>query len=170
MEEGAARVPRGKWHKRAISSKPQNISGAIGGPRCSFLAEMPSVMHKLDAEIYRFVNGGSFPRWNEPEIDTSVLKYADLLDAYDIKDTRDAIDRRADRLIQDARAFASEILSEARIVAKNNGIDPDTLAAPPLASVIIFRRYWPNGSSDRARKVLNGAHFDYRERQTEGAN
>jgi hypothetical protein len=29
---------RGRWSKQSVSSKPQNISGAIGGPRVRFLA------------------------------------------------------------------------------------------------------------------------------------
>ena len=79
QEKDKPRPPRGRWAKNTLSSKPQNISGAIGGPRQRFMAEMPSVMRGYEASILRYAMGGSFPSWHDDEIEASVLHYADRL-------------------------------------------------------------------------------------------
>jgi hypothetical protein len=110
------RLPRGRWTKQAISSKPQNISGAIGGPRMRFMATMPPAMQQVEAELYRYIHGGSFPRWRDEEVSTWVLRYADMLEEnikFNNEDTRAALDRTADRLIRDASEFTSDTYADA---------------------------------------------------------
>lgn len=162
------KIPRGKFHKQAVSSKPQNISGAIGGPRTRLFAEMPPGLVQADAELYRFVRGGGFPRWRESDVDTWVLRYADMLEAdktHNDQNTRAALDRTADRLIRDAEQFARDVATDARQAAERDGIDPNTLQSAPPAGAILLRRRW--GSDDdfqKARRALSSAHFQYRMR------
>ena len=159
------KIPRGKFHKQAVSSKPQNISGAIGGPRTRLFGEMPPDLSQVDAELYRFTRGGSFPRWREGDIDIWILRYADMLEAdreYHNKDTRAALDRTADRLIRDAEHFIEETLAEARHVAERHGVDPNMLQAAPGAGTVLLRRRWARDEDyQKARRALSSAHFGY---------
>lgn len=162
---GGPRVPRGRWHKQAISSKPQNISGAIGGPRVRFLAEMPAGMQQYDAEIYRFVHGGGFPRWREKDVDVWILRYADLLardKEFNNQDTRAGLDRLADRLIRDAEEFSAITMEDAKRIADASDIAHEKLKAAPDASLILLRRSWSDDGFNRARMALNSSHFDHR--------
>jgi hypothetical protein len=157
--------PRGRWHRQAISSKPQNISGAIGGPRVRFLATMPAPMRQEAAELYRYVHGGSFPRWRDEEVKVWILRYADLLDAdqtFNNQDTRAALDQTADRLIRDALSFRDEIIGDAKNLSSQ--INANTqLAAPPDAAIILIRRAWGSDTDfGRARKALTSPHFEHR--------
>lgn len=160
------RPRRGKWHRQAVSAKPQNISGAIGGPRVRFLATMPAGLLQADAELYRFVRGGGFPRWRDEDVAIWVRRYADMLDAdsrYNDRNTRAALDRTADRLIRDAREFAHGVLMEARQVAERDGLDIAGIAPPPNVGALLIRRKW--GSDDeygRVRKALTSPHFEHR--------
>ncbi len=162
----APRVPRGRWHKQAVSAQPRNISGAIGGPRARFLAGMPPGMTQMDAELFRFVKGSRFPRWREPGIDTWILDYAAQLDAdarYNDTNTRSHLDRRADRLIRGVKAFAAETLDEAGLFADRHGISRDAIQAPPGAVEILLRRRWSGDAErQRARKALSSPHFTHR--------
>ena len=163
----APRVPRGSWHKQVVSAKIQNISGAIGGPRVRFLAGMPSGLSQYDAEIYRYVRGGRFPSWRSPEVGPLVLQYADLLDrdqTFNNQSTRGGLDAIADRLIGEAQDFIDETLSDALLVATSEGISSDELKDPPNVAKILIRREW-GGNFDRARRILSGSHFEYREKQ-----
>ena len=156
------KVPRGAFLKQSVSSKPQNISGAIGDPRRRIMAAMPPVLNKFSAELYRFVHGGSFPRWQDPDVANWVLRYADMLDAdtrFNDKNTRAALDRTANRLIQDADAFIAETYEEAIRLAIDNELDPATLAAPPPPDRVLILRAWPKDSFDKARQALASLHF-----------
>lgn len=128
---------RGRWTKQAVSSKPQNISGAIGGPRLRFLATMPPVMQQAEAELHRYTQGGAFPRWRDEDVGVWVLRYSAMLEAdgkYNNSDTRAALDRTADRLIRDTQAFIAETMAEAV------RLSPDKpLTLPRLAQVLIRR-------------------------------
>lgn len=163
------RPPRGRWTRQAISSKPQNISGAIGGPRVRFLATMPPAMRQEKAELYRFVRGGNFPRWQDPEVAVWVLRYADMLDAgatFNNQNTRAALDRTADRLIRDAATFIDEILGDALRHAAEVGASSDSLPPPPSIPKVLIRRHWKNDEAyDRARKALTSPHFEDRLRK-----
>ena len=167
------KVPRGKFHKQAVSSKPQNISGAIGGPRTRLLAEMPPGLAQSDAELYRYVRRGGFPRWREVDIDTWVLRYADMLEAdktHNDRNTRAALDRTADRLIRDAEQFAEEMMIDARQTAERDGIDPATLKSPPAAGTILLRRRWEGDENfQKARRALSSAHFENRVQKRRGS-
>ena len=169
QSQGAPRVPRGRWHRQKVSDKPQNISGAIGGPRVRFLAEMPSGMAQMEAELFRFVHGGSFPRWRDSDIAERILKYADLLDRdkeYNDMHTRAGLDRLADWLIADARAFATETMEDAGVLADRHGISRDTIQTPPDAGHILLRRHWGGDARfRRARKTFASVHFTYRLRK-----
>ena len=62
------------------------------------------------------------------------MRYADLLDRdrnFNNQDTRNGLDRSADRLIRDAQAFINETWEEAARAAEAEEISPDTLTAPP---------------------------------------
>lgn len=160
------KIPRGKFHKQAVSSKPQNISGAIGGLRTRLLAEMPPGLAQADAELYRYVRGGGFPRWREADVDIWVLRYADMLEAdktHNDQNTRAALDRTADRLIRDAEQFAEEMMTDARQAAERNGIDPATLKDAPATGTILLRRRWQKDDDfQKVRRALSSAHFEHR--------
>lgn len=167
QEPNAIRVSRGSWHKQAVSAKPQNISGAIGGPRVRFLARMPKPLLQFDAEIYRFVHGGQFPNWRDPEVIVWVHRYADLLERdrdFNNQNTRAGLDRLLDRLLHDVRAFIMEVMDEAYRVARFHNIPEESLNDPPSPAIILLRRFWPKNGFDQARKALNSSHFDSRER------
>lgn len=165
-KQGAPRPPRGRWNRQAVSSKPQNISGAIGGPRVRFLATMPPDMTQTDAEIYRFAHGGSFPRWRERDLVVWILRYADMLEAdatFNNQDTRAALDRTADWLIRDADSFIAETLRDAGAIASRHGLLEERIPAPPGAALVLLRRRWRSDSDHgRARKTLTSAHFEHR--------
>lgn len=160
------KVPRGKFQKQAVSSKPQNISGAIGGPRTRLFAGMPSGLAQVDAELYRYVRGGGFPRWRDADVAIWVLRYADMLEAdkvHNDQNTRAALDRTADRLIRDADQFAAEVLADARQAAERDEIDPATLKNAPAAGTILLRRRWEKDDDfQKARRALSSAHFEHR--------
>jgi len=163
---GAPRVPRGRWQRQKVSDKLRNISGAIDGPRIRFFAKMPPGMAQEEAELFRFVHGGSFPRLRDPDIAERILKYADLLDRdkeYNDMHTRAGLNRLADWLIEDASSFAAETTEDAKALADIHGISHDALKAPPDAGNILFRRYWDGDAQyRRARMALSSAHFAYR--------
>lgn len=153
------RPPRGRWVKQAISSKPQNISGAIGGPRRRFLATMPSVMQQAEAELHRYVQGGIFPRWRDEDVGDWVLRYGEMLEAHDVfnnSDTRAALDRTADRLIRDAQAFIDETMAETGLIAQ------DKMLTPADVAQVLIRRRWKKDGQDRAVKALSSPHFEGR--------
>jgi hypothetical protein len=158
------RPPRGRWTRQAVSSKPQNISGAIGGPRERFLATMPAAMHQGEAELYRYANGGSFPLWRDDEVSVWILRYADMLEAdaiYNNADTRAALDRIADRLIRDAAEFILDVLADTKNLADRHGITNDHPPEPPGIPQLLIRRPWGKGQKhDRARIALTSPHFE----------
>jgi len=161
------RINRGRWIDLAVSSKPQNISGAIGGPRVRFLATMPPTMHQGEAELYRYVHGGGFPRWRDDEVSVWVLRYADMLEAdavYNNEDTRAALDRTADRLIRDASEFIRDTLADAKHFAERQEMNEERLPEPPNVAHILIRRHWDQ-NYDRARKALTSPHFEDRLRK-----
>lgn len=164
------RVNRGQWVESGVSSKPQNISGAIGGPRVRFLATIPPTLQQGQAELYRFVNGRGFPRWRDDEVVIWVLRYAEMLEAdrvYNNQDTRAALDRTADRLIRDAASFIHETLLDAKNLAEEYGRDVDGLPDTPTIPQILIRRYWGRDEKyDIARKALSSPHFEDRLRKT----
>ncbi|SFQ69117.1 hypothetical protein SAMN05421853_1236 [Roseivivax halotolerans] len=156
---------RGAFEAQSISSKPQNISGAIGGPRKRIIAKLPQVMEQAEAEIHRYIHGGSFPRWRDDAVAEWVIRYADMLEAdktYNDRNTRAALDRTADRLIRDAMAFVSETVEEARVAKETAAGSPDEIPPPPEPDRAILRRYWPKDGFDKARKALTSAHFQHR--------
>jgi len=156
QEKDRPRVPRGSWSRQLVSAKPQNISGAIGGPRIRFHARFPGTLNRFDAEIRRFVAGGAFPRMWGAEIAGEILDYAHLLDVkHSDRNIRSGRDRRADRLMREVLEFIEDIRAEAILV------DPSAmdLAVPP-PDVILLRRRWPRRDDfDRARQALTGEHF-----------
>jgi hypothetical protein len=157
---------RGRWSKQSVSSKPQNISGAIGGTRVRFMANLPDVMGTEEAELYSFVQGGGFPRWRAEDINVWVMRYADMLDAdrtYNDQNTRAALNRVADQLIREADAFISDILSEARDLAVHQGKEAFLPTDIPGVAQVLARRRWGNSERrDRSRKALTSPHFEYR--------
>ena len=157
------RPARGRWVKQAVSSKPQNISGAIGGPRLRFLATMPFVMQQAEAELHRYVQGGAFPLWRDEDVGDWVLRYGEMLAAHDLfnnSDTRAALDRTADRLIRDASGFIDETMADAGVIA------PDKMLTPADVAQVLIRRRWIKDGRDRAIQALSSPHFEDRLRKS----
>lgn len=158
QEKDGPKVPRGSWSRQSVSAKPQNISGAIGGPRIRFHARFPGTLDRFAAEIRRFVADGSFPRMRDGDTADWILRYADLLDReaeYSNRDIRAGLDHRADRLIREALDFIGEVRAEAIRV------DPAAAELPtPSPSLVLLRQHWARREDfDRARQALAGAHF-----------
>ena len=174
-EEGAPPPHRGRWLKQFVSDKTQNISSAICPRRTRFLATMPSVLARRDAELHRFVRGGAFPRWRDDAVVGAVEAYAALLDLdYSNQDIRRGRDRRADSLIRAAREFIEETLADARTEALDASGTPEgagrgerPASRVPSVVDVILRRRWPKDGYDRARRVLTSDHFRDRLRQSE---
>jgi hypothetical protein len=165
QEKDAPPVPRGHWIKQSISAKPQNISGAIGGPRQRFLAEMPTVMRDYDAAILRHARGGSFPMWRDEEVEAAVLHYAGRLGKeYTNSDIRAGTDWYADQLISGALDFIAEVRSDVcKILESENSADK-ALPEPPHPSALILRRRWKREDREVALMALTSGHFRDRER------
>lgn len=159
------RPPRGRWTRAAVSSKPQNISGAIGGPRVRFLATMPPGMSHAEAELYRYLKGGRFPQWRDDAVADWILRYADMLEkdaGYNNADTRAALDRTADRLIRDAFEFITETTEDAKTLARQHDLSTEALPEPPSPGDVLFHRKWADKDKGRARKALTSPHFEHR--------
>lgn len=160
-KKGEPPVARGRWTRQHISSQMQNITGKIGGPRQRFAAEMPPTLSQVSAGLHRFVRGGEFPFWYEPELDTRILHYATLQIA--LKDVgkieiRKAADRLAGRLIEDALSYIDEILIEANDVSLELGLDVP-LGVTPKPSDIIYARHWSESDKVKVRRALTSPHF-----------
>ncbi|MCY4301951.1 MAG: hypothetical protein OXC68_09510 [Aestuariivita sp.] len=157
--------PYGSFGKQTISSKLQNISGAIGGPRRRVTATMPPVMEQAEAEMYRFAHSGSFPRWRDADVADWVLRYADMLEAdtiYNDRNTRGALDKTADRLLSDAQDFIDETLAEVGYAAEYLGLKRSDIPTPPNPADVLIRRRWQKDNYNKARKALTSAHFQHR--------
>ena len=139
-EEGRPQPPRGRWHHQEVSSKPQNISGAVGKRRTRFLAKMPLVLDWWEAELHRYPRGGAFPLWHNAAVVDAVMGYGDLLGqsrTYNNQDIRRGLDRRADKLIVGALAFIAETVADAGL-----SYPAAELPTPPSVVDLLLRRRW----------------------------
>lgn len=165
--------PRGRWIRQAVSAKPQNISGAIGGPRQRFLAEMPPVMRSYESAIRRYALGGRFPAWYDDRVEAAVLQYEQRLDMeYTNKAIREGTDQRADGLISGALEFIASVRADARDVLAQEGREDSTLPEPPRPSALILNRRWSKRDKEKAMRAMTSPHFRDRERialEREGA-
>lgn len=165
QEKDAPPVPRGSWVRQSVSAKPQNISGAIGGPRQRFLAQMPSVLRGYEAAVMRYALGGNFPTWHDDHVEAAVLHYAGRLGMeWTNSDIRDGTDWYADRLIGNALAFIAEVQRDARDLLEAEGKAAQVLRAPPQPSLILMKRRWKKADHDKALQALTSPHFRDRER------
>lgn len=165
QEKNAPPVARGHWTRQSVSAKPQNISGAIGGPRQRFLAQMPSVLRGYEAGVRRYALGGSFPMWHDDDAEAAVLHYAGRLAMeWTNSDIRAGTDWYADRLIANVMEFIAEVRGDARGLLDAEGFGARTLKAPPQPSLILLRRRWKKADHDKARHALTSPHFRDRER------
>ncbi|MCL7466257.1 hypothetical protein [Phaeovulum sp. NW3] len=165
QEKDAPPVPRGRWTKQSISAKPQNISGAIGGPRQRFLATMPSVMCDYQASIMRYARGGSFPAWRDEDVESAILHYAGRLDMdYTNSDIRAGTDWYADQMILGALDFIEEVRKDARELLEREDKAEKALPLPPQPSALLLRRKWKKDDYQKAMKALTSGHFRDRER------
>lgn len=165
QEKNMPQVPRGRWTRQAISAKPQNISGAIGGARQRFLATMPLVMRNYKAGVFRYAFGGSFPFWWEEDIEAAVLHYAARLEMeYTNSDIRAGMDWYADQLIKDALSFIADVRKDAQDLLEERGMAEKSLPAPPSPSALLLRRRWKKDGQQKAMKALTSGHFRDRER------
>ncbi|MEI4471077.1 hypothetical protein [Frigidibacter sp. MR17.24] len=166
QEKDAPPVPRGRWVRQAVSSKPQNISGAIGGARQRFLAEMPPVLRGYEAAVRRYALGGTFPAWRDDDVEPAVIAYHQLLaQDYSNRNMRLGLDRRADHLIEGALAFIREVERDARMLHDEHGIGTGRLPLPPLPSALILRRRWGRAQAEPVLIALTSEHFRDRERR-----
>lgn len=157
--------PRGRWVKQEISSKPQNISAAIGGPRMRFLAEMPPVMRGYEAAVRRYALGGQFPRWRDTHVEAAVLQYDQRLSMeYTNKAIREGTDFYADRLIAGALEFIHSVLVDAREVVAQGENPTLALPVPPKPSAVILARKWRPEDKLKALRAVTSPHFRDRER------
>lgn len=157
QEDGGAPIPRGRWHHQVVTTKQQNISSAVGQRRTRFLATMPRVLDRYNADLHRYAHGGRFLRWRDKSVAEAVAGYAALLDRsedYSNADIRSALDDRADRLIDAAKAFVDEALGD----VEREYPDQKHLKKPNLIEVILNRR-WPKDGFNTARRVLSSDHF-----------
>ncbi len=125
---------------------------------------MPRVLRQADADVYRYVHGGPFPRWRSEGVANRILRYAEMLEAdkdYNDKNTRAALDRMADRLIGDAQDFIEETIRDVLTIPTEHGVKiPENRPGPVI--VLIRRRWSENGHYDKARRALTSAHFEHR--------
>lgn len=165
QEKNMPQVPRGRWTRQAISAKPQNISGAIGGARQRFLATMPLVMRNYTAGVLRYAFGGSFPFFWDDNIEAAVLHYAGRLEMeYTNSDIRAGMDWYADQLIKDALCFIADVRKDAQDLLEERGMAEKSLPAPPSPSALLLRRRWKKDGQQKAMKALSSGHFRDRER------
>lgn len=159
------KVPRGSWSRQALSSKPQNISGAIGGPRKRFHATFPTPLLVYEAELYSYAHGGRFPHWRDESIADRVTNYvrfhekAAELNQVAVTEARDNI---AKGLVRGAIRFTQDVLRDTEAAF------PDaSLPSPPPPGRIIMSRYWPEKQLDQVRRVLSSPEFIKIEREVE---
>lgn len=157
QDDGAAPIPRGRWHRQVVTTKQQNISSAVGQQRTRFLATMPRVLDRYSAELHRYAHGGRFPMWLDERVAEAVADYAVLLDRskdYSNADIRSGLDRRADQLIDAAIAFIDEALGD----MNQEYPGKERFERPNVVPVILNRR-WAKDEFDTARRVLSSEHF-----------
>lgn len=158
-------MPRSKWTEQAVSAKPQNISGAIGGARVRFRADMPVQLSQEEADLFRFAQGGAFPLWRDSAVAARILRYGDRLatdNEFNNKNTRAALDRMADDLISAAVEFIQDTLCDTTDYAKRQGISEKHSALPSLPQLLLKRRWKNTDDEDKARKALTSPHFEHR--------
>ncbi len=159
-------MTRGWWDHQAVTSKPQNISGAIGGPRWRFLAEMPAVLQGSRAEVFRFAKGGRFPRLRSAKVMEMLLAYAERLERFDsgVSALRSSIDQLADGILEHAMDFAETVIADARLIVASDADAVRRLSAYPPPSSILNRMPWKKDDIARARSALLNHHFAAREK------
>ena len=116
------------------------------------------MLDQWSADLHRYAQGGSFPKWRDKDIAVDVGAYATLHDTdYSNKDIRSGLDRRADALIQGAREFIDETVADAEAEY------PDTaLPEPPSVTTVLLNRHWPKDGFAHARRALTDDHFEGR--------
>jgi len=157
QEDGEPAPPRGQWNRQHVTSKPQNISSAVGQQRRRFFASMPRVLDRAAADLHRYANGGRFPSWSDERVPGAVAEYASLLDRsadYSNADIRAGLDRRADQLIAAARDFIDETLADLE-----RDYPAIKRSEKPTILTVLLNRFWPKDGRDRARRVLTSNHF-----------
>ncbi|MEM7677507.1 MAG: hypothetical protein AAF449_16020 [Myxococcota bacterium] len=73
------RPRRGSWSRQFVADKPQNIGIGIGKMRTRFRATMPRALDRREAKLYRYANGGRFPRWHDRRVLESIKRYSRLM-------------------------------------------------------------------------------------------
>lgn len=160
QDDGGPPVPRGRWHRQQVTSKPQNISSAVGPQRTRFRASMPRVLDLTSAEFHRYANGGRFPMWRDESVVKAVASYASLLDRsadYSNEDIRSSLEYRADELIGAAGNFIDETLADLEREYPNI-----ERRGKPTVVAVILNRAWLKDGWARARRVLSSEYFKAR--------
>jgi hypothetical protein len=96
-----------------------------------------------------------------------ILVYLESDAKHNNENTRAALDRIADRLINDAVEFASDIVEDAKNLAKRHGVPEETIPeAPKMANILVRQKWRTDKDYGRARKALTSPHFEDRIRKS----
>jgi hypothetical protein len=128
----------GEWSRLAMSGKSQNI--IVGGPatRVRFQADVPPVLQDLDARIWRYLQGGEYPRMLDDDAAAVLINYAVMARKLDDKNQYRAPDivvkqeNRIKFLISRAHDHVDEVQAE---IAR---IKPDATVADPPGTLKII--------------------------------
>ena len=168
-EEAQFKVPPRKLNEKLISDKPQNVSGKLHKKHHGLylLGEMPEVLSASRSEMFRYIHGGKFPRWRDPAVVDWTIRYADMLDReakYSDMNTRKALRKVADVLIDDARTFIEETNLEAMKIAASleKEIPSITVNQSAIVSLILHRHWGTDHKHRKAKVALHDSRFTHR--------
>lgn len=152
----------GEWSQLAMSGKSHNI--IVGGPatRVRFRATFPTVLQDLDASIWRYLQGGEYPRMADEDAASVLVYYALMARKLDDKnqylapDIKVAQESRIKLLISRAHSHVDEVQTE---IAR---LKPDaTITEPPgVLKIIATLPVWRALRSMKASGVNIPEDFD----------
>lgn len=157
----------GEWRDLSFSNKPQNL--IVGAPttRTRFVSRFPTILSLFETDLWRWTNGGSFPRFRDFEVARALVLYArELQRLEDVKAYRGgevlpALDRRADYLLRSADSFVSEIFADPSVSQEAERPNlRDVLSSLPIRSAVSEITDLPETLTERVvRQCLVDAHF-----------
>jgi len=112
----------GSWSQTITSGKMRNVAMNVSDRRTRFLAVLPDVVQKTEAEIYSWIEkDGPFPRMHDPETAAMMADYAARIihrkrnpDTYYDANISRGEDQRADTIIARISGFIDDMMEEAR--------------------------------------------------------
>lgn len=162
LPEKGEKVPV-RLTEQALSSKMQNISVAIGGPRRRFLVTVPSAMRHDEAALLRLVKGGPGPAPSSRELSDRLdhlaklhhakLEHAKSGSHYN-RDMEKGLERLAAWLIEEALEWREDVAAAAREMA------PDFVMPEADIGQLLLRGYLGDRSArDRVMVALRDRSF-----------